>query len=71
MEEGKSDMALGYVASKAIAEKAAWNFLEKEKPNFPITTVQMPLVFGPPINDIGIITLESRILIRQTRLFGN
>lgn len=29
----------GYYGSKAFAEKAAWDFVEKEKPNFTLATV--------------------------------
>lgn len=59
MEQGKSNPQLGYVASKTFAEKAAWEFLETEKPKFKITTIQVPMVFGPPINDIGIKNLNT------------
>ncbi|KAK9324565.1 hypothetical protein V1517DRAFT_316810 [Lipomyces orientalis] len=41
-----------YRASKTFAEKAAWDFLEKEKPNFTITTINPPLVWGPMIHDV-------------------
>lgn len=58
-DEVKDDMHLGYLASKLYAEKAAWDFLESKKPNFTITTVQVPYVFGPPINDIGIKNLNT------------
>ena len=37
----------GYRASKTFAEKAAWEFIEKEKPNFTLSTMCPPLVFGP------------------------
>ncbi|PYH99623.1 NAD(P)-binding protein [Aspergillus ellipticus CBS 707.79] len=39
-----------YRASKTFAEKAAWEFVEKEKPNFNIATVNPPLVFGPVVH---------------------
>ncbi|KAI9673477.1 MAG: methylglyoxal reductase (NADPH-dependent) gre2 [Caeruleum heppii] len=38
------------LASKTFAERAAWEFLEKEKPNFTITTMCPPLVLGPIIH---------------------
>ncbi|KAK9239669.1 hypothetical protein V1525DRAFT_397277 [Lipomyces kononenkoae] len=41
-----------YRASKTFAEKAAWDFLEKEKPNFTITTINPPLVWGPMVHDV-------------------
>ena len=36
-----------YCASKAFAEKAAYDFIEKHKPPFAITTLCPPLVYGP------------------------
>ena len=46
-EEAIQTPSNGYRASKTFAEKAAWEFLEKEKPNFTISTLCPPLVFGP------------------------
>jgi len=46
-EEATKDPATGYRASKTFAEKAGWEFVEKEKPNFSIATINPPLVFGP------------------------
>jgi len=40
----------GYRASKTFAEKAAWDFVEKEKPNFTISTMNPPLVLGPIVH---------------------
>lgn len=37
----------GYRTSKALAEKAAWEFVEKEKPGFALTVINPPLIFGP------------------------
>ncbi|KAJ5133436.1 uncharacterized protein N7443_004934 [Penicillium atrosanguineum] len=39
-----------YRASKTFAEKAAWDFIKKEKPDFDITTINPPLVFGPIVH---------------------
>ncbi|KAK2765164.1 methylglyoxal reductase (NADPH-dependent) gre2 [Arachnomyces sp. PD_36] len=39
-----------YRASKTFAEKAAWDFLENEKPNFTISTICPPLVLGPIVH---------------------
>jgi nucleoside-diphosphate-sugar epimerase len=47
LEEAKENPMSGYRASKTFAEKAAWDFLEKEKPGFSIATINPPLVFGP------------------------
>jgi len=41
---------MGYRASKTFAEKAAWEFVEKEKPNFTVSTINPPMVFGPIVS---------------------
>ena len=38
-EEALSNQRSAYLASKTFAEKAAWDFVETEKPNFTLTTV--------------------------------
>lgn len=40
----------GYRASKTFAERAAWEFLTREKPSFSISTICPPLVFGPIVH---------------------
>ncbi|RPA96466.1 NAD(P)-binding protein [Choiromyces venosus 120613-1] len=47
LEEGLLKPSNGYRASKKFAEKAAWDFVEQEKPNFDIATINPPLVLGP------------------------
>ena len=49
-EEALKDAATCYRASKTFAEKAAWDFVEKEKPNFSIATMCPPLVTGPVVH---------------------
>ncbi|KAK2796497.1 hypothetical protein FQN50_009542 [Emmonsiellopsis sp. PD_5] len=49
-EEAVLNPANGYRASKTFAEKAAWEFLEKEKPNFTISTINPPVVIGPVVH---------------------
>lgn len=39
--------SFGYRASKTFAERTAWEFVEREKPNFTISTVNPPIVYGP------------------------
>lgn len=47
-EEGKSgDGGFAYCASKALAESAAWNFVQQRKPQFSLTTICPPVVYGP------------------------
>ena len=38
-----------YRASKTFSERAAWQFMEDEKPNFTLTTMCPPFVFGPTV----------------------
>jgi nucleoside-diphosphate-sugar epimerase len=42
-----------YLISKSLAEKAAWDFIEKEKPNFTLTTLLPPMVYGPLRHDVS------------------
>ncbi|KAI0407943.1 NAD dependent epimerase/dehydratase [Xylaria palmicola] len=42
-----------YRVSKVLAEKAAWDFKEREKPNFDIATVNPPFVFGPVVHHLS------------------
>ena len=41
----------GYLTSKVLAEKAAFEFVEKEKPDFSTATVCPPMVYGPIAQD--------------------
>ncbi|KAH8732464.1 hypothetical protein GQ44DRAFT_745666 [Phaeosphaeriaceae sp. PMI808] len=50
LEEAQENPMMGYRASKTFAEKAAWDFVEKETPNFSISTINPPVVFGPIIH---------------------
>lgn len=50
LEEAKASPAGGYRGSKTFAERAAWEFVEKEKPNFDIATINPPLVLGPVVH---------------------
>lgn len=46
-DEALKDPFTGYYGSKTFAEKAAWKFVEEEKPNFVLSTVNPVFVFGP------------------------
>jgi nucleoside-diphosphate-sugar epimerase len=50
MEEAVQNPANGYRVSKTFAERAAWEFVKNEKPNFTISTMCPPLVFGPIVH---------------------
>ena len=52
-EEAMANPQIGYRASKTFAERAAWEFVEKEKPNFSLATVNPPLVFGPVLHHLS------------------
>lgn len=41
-----------YMASKSLAEKAAWELVEKSKPSFDLVTVNPTLVFGPLLHEV-------------------
>lgn len=49
-EDALRDTAWGYRASKTFAERAAWDFVDKEKPNFDLVTINPPLVLGPIVH---------------------
>jgi nucleoside-diphosphate-sugar epimerase len=42
-----TDGGVSYCASKTFAEKAAYEFVEKNKPNFTVSSICPPLVYGP------------------------
>lgn len=46
-EAQKAGPAAAYLVSKTIAERAAYDFVKNEKPNFTISTVSPPMVYGP------------------------
>ncbi|GEQ69535.1 hypothetical protein JCM33374_g3207 [Metschnikowia sp. JCM 33374] len=50
-EQAKEGPLQGYVASKTFAERAAWDFVKEEKPNFTINYVNPVYVFGPQAFD--------------------
>lgn len=47
MEQALSSGQMAYVGSKKFAEKAAWDFLKSEKPNFTLTSINPVMIFGP------------------------
>nr|ANM86580.1 putative reductase [Cladonia uncialis subsp. uncialis]AUW31363.1 putative reductase [Cladonia uncialis subsp. uncialis] len=48
--EAYDNPANGYRASKTFAERAAWDYVEKEKPNFTLAVCNPPLVLGPIVH---------------------
>ncbi|OGM41061.1 hypothetical protein ABOM_010245 [Aspergillus bombycis] len=41
---------LAYSTAKALAERAAWDFVKDNKPEFTISTIMPPMIYGPNIN---------------------
>lgn len=46
-EAKTADPTTAYCASKALAEKAAFDFVSDEKPQFNVTTICPPMIYGP------------------------
>ncbi|KAL4966556.1 SDR family oxidoreductase [Aspergillus stella-maris] len=42
--------ALVYSTAKALAERAAWDFVKNVQPSFTISTILPPMIYGPNIN---------------------
>ncbi|KAM0254603.1 hypothetical protein ACHAQJ_006639 [Trichoderma viride] len=64
-EASKADTATAYCASKALAERAMWNWMEAEKPSFTLTSIAPPWIFGPhlsPITDLTGLNESSEAL---------
>ncbi|BGP43138.1 hypothetical protein JCM10449v2_007162 [Rhodotorula kratochvilovae] len=52
-EQGDAaDKSQMYRASKTLAERAAWQFLQDSKPSFDLVTIQPPLIFGPVLHAV-------------------
>lgn len=49
---------VAYTASKALAEKAAWKFMEEHKPHFDLTVLCPPVVWGPPAHALSFSALN-------------
>jgi nucleoside-diphosphate-sugar epimerase len=43
----ETDGSTAYCASKTFAERAAWDFVKDKKPNFTVSTICPPMVYGP------------------------
>ncbi|KAI5464390.1 hypothetical protein BGZ63DRAFT_377583 [Mariannaea sp. PMI_226] len=51
-EEGSLNPVVAYLASKTLAEQAAWKYVEEKKPNFNISTICPPMVYGPVVHRV-------------------
>ena len=54
-----ADGPTAYCASKAFAERAAWDFVKDKKPNFSLATICPPMVYGPLENDASLAHLNT------------
>nr|XP_036577261.1 ketoreductase [Colletotrichum truncatum]KAF6784200.1 ketoreductase [Colletotrichum truncatum] len=57
---------IAYRVSKNLAEKAAWNFVASEKPQYTLSTIDPPLVFGPltlPLESISEINTSNSAVV--------
>lgn len=48
----KADGGLKYVASKVLAERAAWNFMKSHELEFDLVHVMPDYVYGPMIHEV-------------------
>ncbi|KAK8439237.1 methylglyoxal reductase (NADPH-dependent) gre2 [Candidozyma auris] len=59
-EKALESPVAGYYGSKTFAEKAAWDFVKENKPNFVLSTVNPVYVFGPqPTNQFKTTQLNT------------
>lgn len=64
-EAAKADNGTAYCASKALAERAMWDWVDAQKPSFSLTSINPPWVFGPhlsPITDLSHLNESSEAL---------
>jgi nucleoside-diphosphate-sugar epimerase len=57
---------VAYCASKTFAEKAAFDFVKDQKPNFDISTICPPMIYGPNTNkpDLNKLNTSSQDIYR-------
>lgn len=51
-EAATADGVVAYCASKALAERAVWDWVAEKKPVFDVVTITPPWVFGPYATDL-------------------
>ncbi|KAG8894817.1 methylglyoxal reductase (NADPH-dependent) gre2 [Tulasnella sp. 403] len=69
-EEGLEHPMNGYFASKTLAEQAAWEFMKTEQPQFTLTTLCPPFVFGPPDQEVTSISQLNTSAAVMYRLYN-
>ena len=48
-KEDLKDVPMSYEVAKSLAEKAAWSFMENEKPGFDLVVFNPVMIYGPPL----------------------
>jgi nucleoside-diphosphate-sugar epimerase len=51
--KGSDNAAYVYCASKKIAEQAVWDYVEAKKPSYGVTTINPPMIYGPPSQPVS------------------
>ncbi|KAL1845682.1 methylglyoxal reductase (NADPH-dependent) gre2 [Diaporthe australafricana] len=65
LEDAYKNGMLAYAASKAFAERAAWDFVASNKPNFSLSTINPPMVYGPvkyPVKSLDSVNTSNQLL---------
>lgn len=55
-----------YVVSKLMAERAAWDFMAQENPNFALSVINPPMVYGPvpyPVKSLSSVNTSNQLLM--------
>ncbi|KAJ8103048.1 hypothetical protein POJ06DRAFT_181624, partial [Lipomyces tetrasporus] len=55
----EADNRVAYRASKKFAESAVWDFVKEQNPNFSVTVLNPPLVWGPMEHEVSLATLNT------------
>jgi nucleoside-diphosphate-sugar epimerase len=61
-----TNSSVAYCAGKALAEKAAWDYIKEKKPHFSISVVNPPKIFGPSQQKLSL----SSLGISMTEIYG-
>ncbi|RNA00909.1 NADPH-dependent aldehyde reductase ARI1-like isoform X1 [Brachionus plicatilis] len=62
-----------YTKSKIMAEKAAWDFMKENNPNFVLTTINPGYVMGPLLHNVPCTSIEvvRTLLMRETPILAD
>ena len=65
--DGDNTSLTPYIRSKALAEKAAWDFIAKDAPDMRLTVINPGFVLGPPLGGVDgtSMTVIARVLKAQ------